>query len=506
MAPLLEADRSPHVSAAPSPEPYLVLIRLGGDIAIKARETRRRFTTRLARNLKDALRQNKLNAHIVRSHDRIRIESTEPLPAELFARVMGVQSASPSRRHLVGDLDEVVARGVEHFSDLVRDRTFAVRARRVGNRTEIPFRSGDVKRDLGAALLPMARGVDLDHPDVQVHVELMHNSACYFSETLPGPGGLPIGVEGRALALVSGGFDSAVAAWQMMKRGVALDYLFCNLGGQTHQLGTLRVIQHIARNWSHGTSPRFHSVDFDAVSQDLQTKVASRYRQVVLKRLMLTAAERVASEIGAIALVTGDAVGQVSSQTLQNMAVISEATRFPILRPLVGMNKDEILAIARRIETFDLSKVVGEYCALVPKKPATAASSEAIRAEESHLSSGLVERAVDQRSVLDLRSLDVKALEIPELETETVSPASTVIDLRPRAAFENWHYPDALSLDFANALRAYPHFSRDAHYVVYCEFGLQSAHLVEQMRREGFDALHFKGGAPALLRWQRKQL
>jgi thiamine biosynthesis protein ThiI len=170
------------------------------------------------------------------------------------------------------------------------------------------------------------------------------------------------------------------------------------------------------------------------------------------------------------------------------------------------MNKDEILAIARRIETFDLSKVVGEYCALVPKKPATAASSEAIRAEESHLSSGLVERAVDQRSVLDLRSLDVKALEIPELETETISPGSTVIDLRPRAAFENWHYPDALSLDFANALRAYPHFSRDAHYVVYCEFGLQSAHLVEQMRREGFDALHFKGGAPALLRWQRKQL
>lgn len=502
-SPKTESERK--ASVGPPPEPHLVLIRLGGDIATKARETRRRFTTRLARNLKDALRSHGLEAQIVRSHDRIRIESKEPLPTELFARVMGVQSASPSRRHGVGSVEEIVAQGIEHFSDLVRDRTFAVRARRVGNRSEIPFRSADVKRDLGTALLPLARGVDLNQPDVEVHVELMHNSACYFSETRPGPAGLPIGVEGRALALVSGGFDSAVAAWHMMKRGVALDYLFCNLGGQTHQLGTLRVMQHIARNWSFGTNPRFHSVDFDSVSQDLQNNIASRYRQVVLKRLMLAAAERVASEVGAIALVTGDAVGQVSSQTLQNMAVISEATRFAILRPLVGMNKDEIVAVARRIGTFDLSKVVGEYCALVPKKPATAASLEAVRAEETHLSSGLVERAVDERSVFDLRSLDIDALEIPELETETIPAGATVIDLRPRTAFDRWHYPEALSLDFTNALRAYPHFSRDAHYVVYCEFGLMSAHLVEQMRREGFEALHFKGGAPALLRWQRKQ-
>lgn len=488
-------------TAPPAVQPAaetLALVRIGGDIATKGRETRRRFTTRLVRNLKDALRSHAIDARIVRTHDRIRVESSDPRSHEVLARVMGVQSVSPATRHLVDDLDEVVALGQEHFAPAVKGRSFGVRARRVGNRSEIPIRSGDLQRALGAALLPGARAVDLDQPEVEVRVELLPGSTCFFTKVLPGPAGLPIGVEGRAVALVSGGFDSAVAAWQMLKRGVAFDYVFCGLGGRAHQLGALRVMQHVARHWSYGSRPRFHALDFDAISEQLQTRVASRYRQVVLKRIMLRAAECVATETGALATVTGDAMGQVSSQTLPNLAVISEASSLPILRPLVGMNKDEILAIARRIGTFDLSKVVDEYCALVPRRPATAAAREDVLREESRLAPGLLERAVAERCVFDLRALDLEAIALPELWTNSIPEGATVIDLRSRPAFENWHYPDALFLDFAHALQAYPHFSRDDHYVVYCEIGLKSAHLVEQMRREGFAATHFKDGARAL--------
>lgn len=481
------------------------LVRLGGDIATKGRETRRRFVTRLVRNMKDALQHEGIAAEVVRSHDRIRVESRGARPTEALARVFGVQSVSPVEQFPWNDLGDIVEKAVELFGETVRGRSFAVRGRRVGNRERVAIRSSDLNRDVGTALLETARCVDLDQPEVRVQIEVMPRSAAFFTETVAGPGGLPLGVEGRAIALVSGGFDSAVAAWQMMKRGVSLDFVFCNLGGRTHQLGTLRVLQHLSQRWAFGTRPRFHAIDFDGVAQDLQENVTPRYRQVVLKRHMLRAGEHVAKATGALAIITGDAMGQVSSQTLQNMAVVSEATRVPLLRPLVGLNKDEILAVARHIGTYDLSKVVGEYCALVPRKPATAASLEAIVAEEERLTPGLLQSAFDEACAFDLHELDLDSLEISDLEVDTIEAGHTVLDVRSKAAFDSWHHPEALFLDFTRALRAYPSFSRSERYLVYCEFGLKSAHLVELMRRDGFNAVHFKGGMPALLRWHEKR-
>jgi thiamine biosynthesis protein ThiI len=479
---------------------HRVLVRLSGDLATKARETRRRFATRLGRNLRSALRSAGIEAEVIRTHDRFWVKSESEIPLDVVTRVFGVQSASPAIGFAWSSLEDLVERGTALFSEAVRDKSFAVRARRVGSREQIPLRSADLQRDLGTALLKTARRVDLGNPEVEAQIEVMPEAAWFFTESLRGPGGLPLGVEGRALALVSGGFDSAVAAWQMMKRGVALDFVFCNLGGRIHQLGTLRVMQHLAENWCSGTKPRFHSLDFSAVVQDLERNVTPRYRQVVLKRLMLRAAAAIAPLARAEAIITGDAVGQVSSQTLTNLATISRATELPILRPLVGLNKDEILAIARQIGTFDLSKVVGEYCALVPKKPATAASLAAILAEEERLDPGLIERIVEQREILFLHDLDGGILRVPELEAEAIHPNDTVIDLRSRQAYDAWHYPGALFLDFAHAERAWPTFSKDERYVLYCEFGLVSAHLVELMRGQGFDASHFRGGAPALRR------
>jgi thiamine biosynthesis protein ThiI len=202
----------------------------------------------------------------------------------------------------------------------------------------------------------------------------------------------------------------------------------------------------------------------------------------------------VARDRDAAAIITGDAVGQVSSQTLRNMATISEATSLPILRPLLGFNKDEILKIAREIGTYDLSKQVGEYCAMVPSKPATAASLARIQHEEVGLDLSVLDRAIAERSVFDLRTLDLGAIETPELEATDVPNDATVLDLRSKAAYQRWHYPDALFLDFATALRAYASMPADRPYVVYCEFGLKSAHLADLMRQRGFCATHFPRG------------
>ena len=302
------------------------------------------------------------------------------------------------------------------------------------------------------------------------------------------------------MALVSGGFDSAVAAWQILRRGVAQDYVFCNLGGSTHRLGTLRVIQVLADRWSYGDRPRFHTVEFGPVVEEIQARTKTRYWQILLKRSMLRVAERIAREIDACAIVTGDSIGQVSSQTLVNLGTVSQATRALVLRPLVGSNKEEIIAASRRIGTFDLAKVVGEYCDMVPRHPATAASLEAILEQEEALDLDLVDRCCDARSVLDLRGADLEELVIPDLEIESIPDGAVVIDLRTKAEYDSWHLEGAVWLDFAHAMKAYPAFDRSQKYVLTCEFGLKSAHLAEFMRTAGFDAKNYRGGTRALKR------
>jgi thiamine biosynthesis protein ThiI len=480
----------------------LVLLRFSGDITIKARGTRFQFVRRLLSNLRDALAAEGVPPRIQLSHNRIFVELPDPGAVPVLARVFGVQSLSCVERRVPTELSAIVAAGVAQFSERVKGRRFAVRARRVGDRDRIPVAAHDVELELGAALLPFAAGVDLGHPELTVGVELLEHETYLFSERLPGPGGLPLGVEGRAVVLISGGFDSAVAAWQLAKRGVALDYVFCNLGGETQLKGVLRVARILACRWSYGDRPSLHAVDFGAVAADLQVRAARRFWQVLLKRLFLRAAERIAHTGRAVAIVTGDAVGQVSSQTLQNLAVISRATQEPILRPLVGFNKEEIIALAERIGTFELSKVVGEYCNLVPRRPATSAALAAVEAEESKLDAALLERALAERVVYDLRSLDDDRLAFPELEIERIPPDAVVIDLRPHDAYQSWHYEGAVRLDLAHALHAQTSLDPARCYVVYCEFGLQSAFLAERMRKAGLTAWHVRGGSRALRRAQ----
>jgi thiamine biosynthesis protein ThiI len=485
---------------AQDPRSQLAILRFSGELSTKARATRYRFTQRLLQNLRNALESQGIEPQIKVSHDRIFVKLPRGTTEDVLTRVFGIQSISCAERFAVAGLADIVRHGEALFRERVRGKLFAVRARRVGNRHPGDVRSADVMRELGSALLPVSAGVDLGNPEVTVHLEMSGNEAWFFSERVPAQGGLPLGVEGRAVALVSGGFDSAVAAWYLLRRGVSLDYVFCNLGGATHHLGTLRVTKVVADRWSYGDRPRFHTVEFGPLVEELKTRTSSRYWQILLKRLMLRAAERIARPVRAAAIVTGESVGQVSSQTLQNLAVISQATGDPILRPLVGMNKEEIIDVARRIGTFELSKVVGEYCDLAPRSPATAASLEAILEEESRIDLGLLHRCVDDRSVIELRTADIEQLAIPDLETDGIPDGATVIDLRTKAQYDSWHHPGALWLDFGHAMKAYPSFERSKRYVLYCEFGLKSAHLAEFMRKEGFDAANFHGGTRALKR------
>ena len=501
------SDESPAVSPdrRSDPQPGArdahYLVRIAAEVASKSNRTRRRFHKQLVRNLKDALRSTGANPRIRDRWSRLFITLAQPGGASTAGeamgaatRVFGLSSYSRVDAVIDADLDEIVRVGHDLYRDAVTGRRYAVAPRRTGRHS---FSSRDIAVELGAALNPYGT-VDLTTPEVTVHVEVRDHRAYLFSSRTEGPGGLPVGVQSRAVCLISGGFDSAVAAWLLLKRGVPLDYVFCNLAGPAFERSVIQVTRVLADRWSYGNRPRLHVVDFDEPVRELQKCVTPRYWQVVLKRLMYRAAEQVAADVGADALVTGESLGQVSSQTLRNLRAIEAAATRPVLRPLVGFDKQEIIRIAERIGTAALSARVKEYCAILEGKPVTAAKVLAVDREEAPLDPGLVDRAVAARKVLDVRKLADSDLQRDYLWVDSLPAGARVIDCRPRQQDDGWRHPGSkrvLPVDFPDLVTI---LNKDVKYVLFCDNGIQSGQFANLLQTVGYEAYALKDGTKAL--------
>jgi thiamine biosynthesis protein ThiI len=476
----------------------LIIIRLAGEIAIKSRRTRSTFLRRLEKNLSDALGTTDGAYTVEQDWSRFLVRADPARALPVLTRVFGVNSVSVVEAEVPAEIDAIVEAGASLFRERVRGRRFAVRARRSGRH---PFRSRDIEVALGSALFDVGAGVDLTNPDVTVQVEVRGDDAWLFTEHQAGSGGFPVGVGGRALTLLSGGFDSAVAAWLIMKRGVTQDYIFCNLGGDAYERAVLQVGKALADGWSYGSRPRLHVVDFGEVLDAIRSETRQSYWQVVLKRVMYRAASAVAAEIGAQALVTGEALGQVSSQTLTNLCALEPASSLPVLRPLISFDKEEIVALARQIGTATISEQVREYCAIAPGRPVTAAQEETVAGEEAKLDPALIDRAVAGRKVLDLRRLTPTDLVAPYLFVDTIPEGAVVFDCRTEAEYQGWHLPGAVQCDEWDLLSRARELDREKQYVLYCAHGIQTAHLAEQLQREGIEAYSFRGGLRRVMRY-----
>jgi len=463
------------------------LIRLSSDLTTKVRHTRRRFQARLVGNLKDALASNEIDFKLHTEWSRLYLESNDPRVPDVLQSVFAIHSFSLTHVYPVSTLYDLVAQGVALYHERVQGKTYAVRARRAG---DAPFSSMDVNQHLGAALNEGAT-VDLSNPQVTVHVEVRQGRVFFFSDLLPGPGGLPLGTEGRALALMSGGFDSAVAAWMLLKRGVMLDYAFFRLGGPSHERDVNNVAAVLARQWSYGTQPRMVVVPFERVVEQIQDCTPPRYWQLMLKRQMYRAALAVAWRIKVGALVTGEALGQVSSQTLPNLEALNITGAVPVLRPLIGFDKNDIVRKAYAIGTGAISAHVPEYCALQAKRPATKATFAELNGVEAALRVDQQALAADAKVVrLRQDKWTAPAAEVadhlPDLENVVL------LDIRTQSEFRRGHAPSAQHLDFAHALDGFEKLDKRKHYYVFCNAGLKSANLVDRMRQKGYTACVYR--------------
>ena len=486
-----------------TPEPAadtLTIIRIGGEMTTKAQRTRQRYQQALRRNLAEALDRNSVAHTLNMVESRFLLETPDRDAAlGVLPRVFGLGTYSPVAAMTDASLDAIVKAGRAVFTDQVRGRRFAVRCKRIGPRD---FGSVDVERALGAALNESDDAtVDLTNPEVTARVEVFGEHAYLFAQRRHGASGLPPGVHGRVLALISGGFDSAVAAWRLMRRGASVDYVFCNMGGLAYERQVMQVTKVLTEAWGFGQKPALHIIDFADTVADIQAHARPAYWQVVLKRQFYRAACLVAAETGAEAIVTGEALGQVSSQTLANLRAIDGVADLPVYRPLIGLDKQEIVDQARLIGTAPLSEKVKEYCAIAPKRPVTAATPEKVDEQETGMDLAILRRATAARRMVDLDAVTPTDLRAPYLFADDIPAEAIVLDCQPPHMFEAWHVAGAANRDPASLIENFRKLDKAKTYILYCTFGTQTPVLAEVMQQAGYDAYAFRGGISQVRRY-----
>jgi thiamine biosynthesis protein ThiI len=375
------------------------------EIALKGRN-RPWFIARLVRNLREATAD--LGVKQVRAlMGRIELVVPEGVDWEALGarvrRVFGVGNFARAGRAPL-DIDAIAAAILEDLGPR-EPASFRVSARRADKR--FPLASPAIEREVGGRI-KLARGwkVDLGAPELTIHVEALSDEAFYFFGKERGAGGLPTGVSGPVVALLSGGIDSPVAAWRMMRRGCRV--LFVHF----HSYPILsRASQEKARELARVlTTYQLHTrlvlVAFGEIQQQVVLSAPPPLRVVLYRRLMMRIAERIARTYKARALVTGEVVGQVASQTIENLDVINRVATLPVLRPLIGMDKEEITIQARQLGTYPISIIPDQDCCTLftPRHPSTRARFQEVEQAEAALPlAELVERAAQEAVVEDFR-------------------------------------------------------------------------------------------------------
>ena len=356
------------------------------EIGLK-RGNRPLFLRHLARNLARAtsdlgpVRLRQLSGRVLLDLD------DHPAPAEVRDRVLrvcGVASAALAYR--VPSTLEAMKAVVGRLCEGRTFPSFRISARRAFK--TYPMTSVELNRALGAFVLEkVAARVDLREPELEIHVEVMPSETFVYMDRMPGPGGLPVGASGTVAALLSGGIDSPVAAWRMMKRGCRVVFVHFHSVPYLPATSQAKARTLVERLTAWQYESRLLLVPFGEIQREVVLTVPPPARVIVYRRLMVRIAEALAGERSALALATGESLGQVASQTLESIARIDEAATLPILRPLIGMDKLEITAEAQRLGTFEVSiEPDADCCTLfVPAHPATRMSEAEVRAVEARL-------------------------------------------------------------------------------------------------------------------------
>lgn len=380
-----------------------------GEIAIKGKN-RYMFEDALVRQIRFALRSAEGTFRVHKCQGRIYVDCDGYYDyeetVEALKKVFGIVGICPVVRTEVKEFEELKKDIVAYVEKAYPDKnlTFKVESRRA--KKTYPVNSMEMNCDLGEAILdafPEMR-VDVHHPDVLLNVEVREEVYIY-SHIIPGPGGMPIGTNGTAMLLLSGGIDSPVAGYMVAKRGVGLDAVYFHAPPYTSERAKQKVVD-LAKQVAKYSGPIYlHVVNFTDIQLHIYEKCPHDELTIIMRRYMMRIAERIAADTECLGLITGESIGQVASQTMQSLAATNEVCTMPVYRPLIGMDKQEIIDISEKIGTYETSILPFEDCCtiFVAKHPVTKPNVNVIRKHERFLGEeieGLVEAALATKEMV----------------------------------------------------------------------------------------------------------
>lgn len=383
-----------------------------GEIGIKGKN-RHLFEDALVRQIRYALKDVDGEFSVYKSQARIYVDCEGDYDydetVESLKRVFGIVGICPVVRKEDEGFEKLKDDVVAYMDEMYPDKkiTFKVEARRA--RKTYPLNSMEINCLVGEAVLeafPEIR-VDVHKPDVMLHIEV-RNQVYIYSEIIPGPGGMPVGTNGKAMLLLSGGIDSPVAGYMVSKRGVGIEATYFHAPPYTSERAKQKVVD-LAKLVAKYAGPiKLHVVNFTDIQLYIYDKCPHDELTIIMRRYMMKIAEHFAKEDGCLGLITGESIGQVASQTMQSLAATNEVCTLPVYRPLIGFDKQEIVEVSEKINTYEISIQPFEDCCtiFVAKHPVTKPNINIIKKSEENLAEkidGLVRQAIETVEIIEVK-------------------------------------------------------------------------------------------------------
>lgn len=469
------------------------IIKYFTEIMIKGQTAKRQMIAQVYNNLVSILSKISPEIKIKRFFDKIEVVCPVEVVDSVRAKLLETPGIEQVLEALQFDnmqtLDDIKVKVNEMMNHEIKDKTFVVRAKRTGAQE---FKSTDIEKTVGGYMLAMnskdTKGVALKNAEVTINIELEHAQLNIITKKYMGLGGFPIGTQGSVISLMSGGFDSTVASYLTMKRGIKTHFIFFNLGGLAHEIGVKQVAYYLWNKFGSSHRVSFISVPFEDVVSQIFKDVSQPYMGVMLKRFMLLASEKIADSLGIDALVTGESVAQVSSQTLRNLALIDQCTNKLVLRPLSMMSKPDIIEIAQKIGTRRFAEAMPEYCGVISKNPVTHGSYERMEKEARGFDYSILDEAVKKASFVNVDEIDENVGEIGQMEiiSDLSNGEYTVIDIRQTLDCVKTSV-ETIKIPFYDLKKEFKKLPQDKTYLFYCDKGIMSQLHAQYLRdSEGY--------------------
>lgn len=471
------------------------IIRLFPEISIKSKPVRNRLIRQVRQNLVNVCKHHGISVNAYAQWDKVVAIFDETITKDRaiteLSRIPGIHSFMEVNEYPFTTLDSLFDEIKDVVGPSIENKTFAVRVKRKGQHE---FNSQMAERVIGGkfkASFPN-KGVCLDNPEVLIHIEIENQIAYLSGEKHLGIGGYPVGSQGEVFSLISGGFDSGVSTYDVLHRGCRVNYLFFNMGGTAHEIGVKQESYFLWDRFASSHRVRFVTIPFEPIVGQILERTHHGVRGVILKRMMMRVGSLVAKKFDAEALVTGESLGQVSSQTLRNLTHIDNVCDVLLLRPLVTADKQDIIDKSRQIGTIGFAESMPEYCGVISDHPNVCPSASFVEEEEAKMDSDLVQKAFESMKVVDINDIPKDTTKL-KTEVETVSELlsnEVVLDVRAPDDVEKAPLTveghEVITMPFYKTASDFHTLDQIKTYALYCDQGVMSLMQAKQLKEKGY--------------------